>query len=80
MTSPLISIDEGATIEEAAKEMRDNGVRRFVVESDDHKVGMIAESDIVRVTPELQFLVRERSKLEAGLSSTVPQEVILGGY
>jgi signal-transduction protein with cAMP-binding, CBS, and nucleotidyltransferase domain len=79
MTSPLISIDENATIEEAAKKMRENGVRRLVVESDDHKVGMIAESDIVRVTPELHFLIRERSKLE-GLTPTVPQEVVLAGY
>jgi CBS domain-containing protein len=80
MTSPLISIGEDATIEEAAKKMRENGVRRLVVENDDHKVGIIAESDIIRVTPELHFLVRERSKLEAGLTTTVPRKVILAGY
>ena len=80
MTSPLVSIGEDATNEEAAKKMRENGVRRLIVESDDHKVGIIAESDIVRVTPELHFLVRERSKLEAGLTSRLPQEVVLAGY
>jgi len=80
MTSPLVSIGEDATIEEAAKKMRENGVRRLIVESDDHKVGMIAESDIVRVTPELHFLIRERSKLEAGMTPTRPQEVVLSGY
>jgi CBS domain-containing protein len=80
MTSPLVSISEHATIEEAAKRMRENGVRRLIVDGDDHKVGIIAESDIVRVTPELHFLIRERSKLEAGLTATRPQEVVLSGY
>jgi CBS domain-containing protein len=80
MTSPLLTIREDAPIEDAAKKMRENGVRRLVVESDDRKVGMIAESDIVRVTPELHFLIRERSQLEAGLTSRAPQEVVLAGY
>lgn len=80
MSSPLIGISENATIEEAAKKMRDNHVRRLVVEINDHKVGIIAESDIIRVTPELHFLIRERSKLEAGLTRTVPQEVVLAGF
>jgi CBS domain-containing protein len=80
MTSPLLTIGEGATIEEAAKKMREKGVRRLIVESDDGKVGMIAESDIVRVTPELHFLIRERSQLEAGLTSTTPEKVVLSGY
>lgn len=80
MSSPLIGISENATIEEAAKKMRDNHVRRLVVEMNDHKVGIIAESDIIRVTPELHFLIRERSKLEAGLTPTVPQEVVLAGF
>jgi signal-transduction protein with cAMP-binding, CBS, and nucleotidyltransferase domain len=80
MTSPLVSISEHATIEEAAKKMRENGVRRLIVESDDHKVGIVAESDIVRITPELHFLIRERSKLEAGLTDTRPEKVVLSGY
>jgi CBS domain-containing protein len=80
MTSPLVSIGEDAAIEECAKKMRENGVRRLIVESDDGKVGMIAESDIVRVTPELHFLIRERSQLEAGLTSTAPEKVVLSGY
>lgn len=80
MSSPLITISEEATIEEAAKMMRDNRMRRLVVEKDHRKVGIIAESDIVRVTPEFHFLIRERSKLEAGLAPTEPREAILGGF
>jgi CBS domain-containing protein len=80
MSSPLVSIHEDATIEEAARRMRENGVRRLIVESDDHKVGIIAESDIIRITPELHFLIRERSRLEAGLTDARPQKVVLSGY
>jgi CBS domain-containing protein len=80
MTSPLLSIREDAAIEEAARKMRENGVRRLIVENDNHNVGIIAESDIVRITPELHFLIRERSKLEAGLTHARPQKVVLSGY
>jgi len=80
MSSPLLSINEDATIEEAATKMRDNQVRRLIVVSDHHSRGMITESDMVRVTPELHFLIRERSRLEAALSSTVPREMTLAGF
>jgi CBS domain-containing protein len=80
MSSPLLGISGDATIEEAAKKMRDNRVRRLIIESDHHTTGIITESDIIRVTPELHFLIRERSKLEAGLSSTEPQQVVLAGF
>jgi CBS domain-containing protein len=76
--SPLITISEEATIEEAARKMRENSIRRLVVERDRQKVGMIAESDIVRITPELYFLIRERSRLEARVASEL-REVLLGG-
>jgi CBS domain-containing protein len=80
MTSPLVCIGEDATIEEAARKMRETGVRRLIVESGDHKVGIVAESDIIRITPELHFLIRERSKLEAGLTRTAPHKLVLAGY
>jgi CBS domain-containing protein len=78
-SSPLVTIDEQTTIEEAAKKMRENNVRRLVVERNYRKVGMIAESDIVRVDPELHYLIRERSKLQATLTPSEPREVVLAG-
>jgi hypothetical protein len=66
--------------EEAAKKMRENNVRRLVVERHYRKVGMIAESDIVRVNHELHYLIRERSKIQATLSPSEPREVVLAGY
>lgn len=81
MKSPLISISEDASVQEAAEKMRDNKIRRLVVKNRERVVGMITESDIIRVEPELHFLIRERSRL--GLSRTKPLELtgtILDGY
>lgn len=81
MSTPLITISPDATIEEAARKMRDNKIRRLLVEENHQKIGIIAESDIVRVDPELHFLIREKSKLEAQFPSpTKPQEVTLSGF
>jgi len=65
MSSPIITINEEATIDDAANKMKDNSTRRLVVERNHQKVGIIAESDIIRIDPELHFLIREQSKLEA---------------
>jgi CBS domain-containing protein len=80
MSSPLITIGEDAPVEEAAKKMAEHNIRRLVVEKDDRKVGIIAESDMVRVDSELHFLIRERSKLEARMNPKEPQEVTLAGF
>lgn len=79
MSSPLITISDEEAIEDAAKKMRDKGIRRLVVERNHEKVGIITESNIVRVDPELHFLIRERSRLEATSTRTQPQEILLPG-
>jgi CBS domain-containing protein len=63
MSKPLITIGEDASIDEAAERMRDNKIRRLVVENKRDIVGIISEFDIVRVEPELHFLIREYSRL-----------------
>lgn len=50
MSSPIVSISEESTVEEAANKMQDNRVRRLMVESDHGKTGIITGSDIIRVT------------------------------
>lgn len=57
--------------------MKEKGISRLVVESNSKKVGVIAKSDIIRVGPELHFLIREQSKLEAKLTPTQPERVAL---
>jgi CBS domain-containing protein len=64
MSSPLITISEEASVEEAAEKMRDNNIRRLVVENKLRVAGIISESDLVRVAPELHFLIREHCRLE----------------
>ena len=64
MSSPPITVSPDATIGEAAKKMRDNKIRRLLVEKNHQKLGTIVESDIIGVDPELHFVIREKSKLE----------------
>jgi signal-transduction protein with cAMP-binding, CBS, and nucleotidyltransferase domain len=80
ISSPLITIGEGVSVEEAAKKMAEHSIRRLVVERDHQKVGVIAESDIMRVDSELHFLIRERSRLEARMTPNEPQKVTLAGF
>jgi predicted transcriptional regulator len=62
MTSPLITISPSASIDEAAKLMRDKDIRRLVVESKGKVIGVLSEFDIVKIEPALHMLIREKSK------------------
>ena len=69
MSFPLITISEDAGIEEAAEKMRDRKIRRLVVINEGVVVGIISESDIARVEPELHLLIREHTRLQLPPSS-----------
>jgi len=69
MSSPLITISEDAGLEEAAKKMRDRKIRRLIVINESAVVGIISESDIARVEPELHLLIREHTRLQLPPSS-----------
>lgn len=47
MTEGVISIDADASVQEAAKKMRDNDIRSLVVVEEDEAVGMVVGRDIV---------------------------------
>lgn len=79
MVSPLITISEEATVDDAANKMKENKVRRLVVEKNHQKVGIISESDIIRINPELHFLIREQAKLEVRPSPTEPRRLFFAG-
>jgi hypothetical protein len=55
-------------------------VRIRVVQRDLWIIGVIAESDLLHIDSELHFLIREKSKLEARLTSTEPKETTLAGF
>ena len=64
MNTPLITISEDTGIEAAAEKMRDSKIRRLVVKNDVDVVGVISETDIARVEPELHLLIREHTRLQ----------------
>ena len=63
MSTPLITTSENTGIEKAAEKMRDCKIRRLVVKNDGKVVGIISETDIARVEPELHLLIREHTRL-----------------
>lgn len=51
MTSPLISIEENATVAEAAKIMSERKINRLPVINGSKLVGLISSTDIVKANP-----------------------------
>lgn len=51
MTSPLISIEENASVAEAAKLMAERKINRLPVINGDKLVGLISSTDIVKANP-----------------------------
>ncbi len=51
MTSPLVTIDQTAAVEEAAKIMADKGISRLPVTNGKKLVGLISSTDIVKANP-----------------------------
>jgi len=80
MSSPLITISAEAAIDDAARKMAEQKIRRLVVERNHKQVGIIGESDIIRIEPELHFLITERSKLKARSTPTETRQITLAGY
>ena len=72
MNAPLIVIEAKAGIEDAAKKMREKKIRRLPVIREGNIVGIITETDITQIEPELIFLEREHARL--GLSHIVIEE------
>ncbi len=61
MTSPLVTIEPDADIDDAAKMMSEQKVKRLVVTRNNNIVGIISEDDIVNVEPALTTLIREHN-------------------
>ena len=51
MTSPLVTIDQTAAVEEAAKIMVDKNISRLPVTNGNKLVGLISSTDIVKANP-----------------------------
>jgi len=62
MSSPIVSISEDASTEEAAKLMARKHIKKLPVVSDNKLVGIITTMDLVREAPKLAALMEELLK------------------
>jgi len=61
MSSPLITISPDADIDDAAKKMSEQRIKRLVVTKNNKIIGIISEFDLINVEPALHTLIREHS-------------------
>ncbi|MEM3765519.1 MAG: CBS domain-containing protein [Candidatus Bathyarchaeia archaeon] len=60
MTSPVVTIDENASVNEAAKLMAKKGIKRLLVtRNNDELVGIITFTDIVTKVPDMLSILEE---------------------
>jgi CBS domain-containing protein len=59
MTSPVIKINENASIDEAAKLMAKKGVKRLLITDNEKLVGILTFTDIVTKVPDMLNILEE---------------------
>jgi predicted transcriptional regulator len=59
MTSPVIVINENASIDEAAKLMAKKGIKKLLVTDNERLVGIITFTDIVTKVPDMLSILEE---------------------
>ncbi len=65
MSSPLMTVDPEASLEEAMSMMSANNIRRLGVVYKGNLEGVISDKDIIRIMPAIIEIVRERSKIQS---------------
>ena len=81
MSSPLITIEPDAKINEAARMMSRLNIRRLAVTYRGELVGIISNKDILAVTPELIEIIQEKARIQAESSSgEYPESTPFTGY
>ena len=58
-SSPVVTIDEQATVEEAANLMRRNKIKHLPVTSSNKLVGMLSDTDIMFAVPSMLSMMEE---------------------
>jgi CBS domain-containing protein len=64
MTKDLIFVDPGSELNQAARLMAKNSIRRLPVINNEHLVGILTSTDVLRVSPELTELLVENARME----------------
>ena len=82
MTSPLMTIEPDATINEAARRMSRLNIRRLGVIYKGQIIGLISSKDILSVMPELIETIQEKALIEGENRAQEAEEEItpLAGY
>ncbi len=62
MTSPILTINEDASIEEAARLMAKKHIKKLIVIRNNELVGIVTSSDLMREAPKLTELLEELTK------------------
>jgi len=62
MATPVVTIDENASMEEAARLMARKNIKKLPVVRDDKLVGILTSMDLVREEPRLTALMKELIK------------------
>lgn len=75
MSSPLMTVDPEASLEEAMAMMSMNSISRLGVVYRGSLEGVISDKDVIRVMPAIIEIVRERSKIQSGDRSSGPSVV-----
>ncbi len=64
MSAPLRVVQPETTIEDAAKAMRENGIKRLpVVNHDNELIGILSQGDVMNIFPAIVDLIEERASL-----------------
>ncbi len=82
MTTPLITIEPGEAITEAARRMSRLNIRRLGVVYKGQLVGLLSSKDVLSVMPELIETIQEKARIEGeNMAQTSTEETMsLAGY
>jgi CBS domain-containing protein len=79
MTTPLVTIETDATINDAARRMNRLNIRRLGVMYKGNMVGIISSKDLLAVMPELFEIMQEKNRIQ-DQDAEEQEEAPLSGY
>ena len=78
MTKNLIKIDPGSDLNEAARTMAKNNIRRLPVVNDGVLVGILTSTDVMTVSPELTEILVENARMEHRIEYSSDEKSVPG--
>jgi signal-transduction protein with cAMP-binding, CBS, and nucleotidyltransferase domain len=78
MSSPLVTIEPSATLEDAVRLMNRIGISRLVVSYKGNVQGIVSLKDVLRITPDIISVVKEQIRARGG--PLLKREPYLEGY